>query len=58
MVELLNGVNARRQLLIDKLIVSGLSESVDKRSFQDLTLTELEREWRIYSEVGEVRRRA
>lgn len=52
MVELLNSVNARRQMLIDKLIVSGLSESTDKRSFQELTLTELEREWRIYSETS------
>jgi hypothetical protein len=55
---LLNSVNVQRQILIDRLIANGLNESDDKRSFQDLTLTELEREWRIYSEVGEVRKRA
>lgn len=52
MGELLKGVQVNCQILIDKLIRHGANESSDGRSFQELTLTELESEWRYHWEMG------
>lgn len=53
-LELMNSVNVRRQVLIDRLISTGINQSSDHRLFQELTLTELEHEWQMFEEFNGV----
>lgn len=42
MVLLAQSVEVRRQQLIDKLLIEGITQTVDGRNVQDLALSELE----------------